>query len=615
VTAAFLKVLAALVDAENDRKTSARNILRALSTHTRRTKVVELSSGTHRVPEELRRHTLQDVEGHQYSTNLDRNRYGSDDNYLSTVIRFNLEFLGLCPSTVDVEIIDSKNRGKGQLVSVGAAGCTCHGGGAPGGAAARVGRAPAAAFDPAPARGGSAYEERDAERARGPSLRERGSVLEEGAPSGSLFDALVIAATEDAEGVESGPADDGDADGRAPSRRASRLGKVSRPFDGRGPSGPEAKRPHLGWGSRRSADERSDSGTGAGGGTVALLREENLRLQMALRAMEEQARALAQRAADEATVRLEMQSLLGLLQGGDQAALQEVARLKVLLHEQEQAFAALQRHVVTLAGGGHPGGGLAPLGLLQALAGQQGALAGQLPGGGGDGLGVHPVFQLPGRLEEGNAGAAGAREMPERNGSNQNGEEGGEQASSEKSASQAQIKADGDGAGQESEGGEDNTRPVGAEPPAGPQLDVPPHPSERGPAPAAPDFLSMLPPGGLPSAMQLFAAHQQQGSLDALFAALSRGGAAPGAPAMGLGPLGDGVAHPPRGAGMPAKGEGGSGGGSAKGTSELDGAPEEGGDEEGTADVKVAGDPDAGVTDSPQVPPAAGAGRLTATPV
>lgn len=80
-------MLSALFEAEKQRKSGGRNILRALSTNTRRTKVVELSSGTHRVPDELKRHTLVDADGHQYSTNLDRNRYGSDDNYLSTVIR------------------------------------------------------------------------------------------------------------------------------------------------------------------------------------------------------------------------------------------------------------------------------------------------------------------------------------------------------------------------------------------------------------------------------------------------------------------------------------------------------------------------------------------------
>ena len=61
-----------------------------------------------RVPDELRRHSLSDGVGGQYSTNLDRNRYGQDDQYLSTVIRYDLEFLRLCPCLVDVEIVDAK---------------------------------------------------------------------------------------------------------------------------------------------------------------------------------------------------------------------------------------------------------------------------------------------------------------------------------------------------------------------------------------------------------------------------------------------------------------------------------------------------------------------------
>jgi hypothetical protein len=59
-------------------------LLQILSNNTRRTKVVELSTGTHRVPDELRKHYLSDGEGGQYSTNLDRNRYGNDDQYLFT---------------------------------------------------------------------------------------------------------------------------------------------------------------------------------------------------------------------------------------------------------------------------------------------------------------------------------------------------------------------------------------------------------------------------------------------------------------------------------------------------------------------------------------------------
>jgi hypothetical protein len=39
------------------------------------------------VPDELKKHYLSDHEGGQYSTNLDRNRYGNDDNYLFTGVQ------------------------------------------------------------------------------------------------------------------------------------------------------------------------------------------------------------------------------------------------------------------------------------------------------------------------------------------------------------------------------------------------------------------------------------------------------------------------------------------------------------------------------------------------
>ena len=109
VTTAFLQILAILNGVEVRRKQAPRNVLKLLSLHTRRTKVVELATGTHRVPEELRRHSLCDLDGNEYSTNLDRNRYGGDDNYLASVVRFNLEFLSLCPRLITVEIIDVRN--------------------------------------------------------------------------------------------------------------------------------------------------------------------------------------------------------------------------------------------------------------------------------------------------------------------------------------------------------------------------------------------------------------------------------------------------------------------------------------------------------------------------
>eukprot|EP00951_Prasinocladus_malaysianus_P005954 scaffold42093_cov37-Prasinocladus_malaysianus.AAC.1 len=125
VTTAFLQVLASLYEAESRREDSPRNILQILSTNTRRTKVVELSSGTHRVPDELRKHCLTDSDDSEYSTNLDRNRYGSDNQYLNTVIQFDLDFLGLCPALVDVEIIDAKNDDKTVLIQAERQACNC----------------------------------------------------------------------------------------------------------------------------------------------------------------------------------------------------------------------------------------------------------------------------------------------------------------------------------------------------------------------------------------------------------------------------------------------------------------------------------------------------------
>ena len=78
-----------------------------------------------RVPEELKKHSLSDGQGGQYSTNLDRNRYGSDDQYLSTVIRYDLEYLNLCPCLVDVEIIDAKLGSGTVMVSAGDQACVC----------------------------------------------------------------------------------------------------------------------------------------------------------------------------------------------------------------------------------------------------------------------------------------------------------------------------------------------------------------------------------------------------------------------------------------------------------------------------------------------------------
>ena len=53
------QVLKAIHTAEMHRLHGGRNILKLLSVNTRRTKVVAMSTGTHRVPDELRRHQVR----------------------------------------------------------------------------------------------------------------------------------------------------------------------------------------------------------------------------------------------------------------------------------------------------------------------------------------------------------------------------------------------------------------------------------------------------------------------------------------------------------------------------------------------------------------------------
>lgn len=79
-----------------------------------------------RVPEELKRHSIGDGEGGQYSTNLDRNRYGVDDQYLATVVRYNLDFLELCPLLVDITILDAKGGNVTTTVSAEPGSCRCN---------------------------------------------------------------------------------------------------------------------------------------------------------------------------------------------------------------------------------------------------------------------------------------------------------------------------------------------------------------------------------------------------------------------------------------------------------------------------------------------------------
>eukprot|EP00210_Caulerpa_lentillifera_P002126 g2040.t1 len=101
-----------------------RNILKILSQDTRHTKIVDIASGTHRVSDELKRHSMVDDEGKHYTTNLDRNRYGPDRQYMVTVIQHNLSVLGLCPCLVDVEVFDQKNN-KTNAFSADKQSCIC----------------------------------------------------------------------------------------------------------------------------------------------------------------------------------------------------------------------------------------------------------------------------------------------------------------------------------------------------------------------------------------------------------------------------------------------------------------------------------------------------------
>lgn len=152
VSSAFLQTMKAIQTAEKNRVDGRkRNALKLLSANTRKTKVVALSSlssssggdgsahtsndnenknkkgesnggggkgaggqreavlTTHRVPEDLKKHHLYESEdGVEYGTNLDRNRYGTDTDYLHTCIRYNVKSLKLCEKLVNIEIVDSK---------------------------------------------------------------------------------------------------------------------------------------------------------------------------------------------------------------------------------------------------------------------------------------------------------------------------------------------------------------------------------------------------------------------------------------------------------------------------------------------------------------------------
>ena len=120
VAAAFMEHTSFLAAADT------RNVLQLLGSDTRRSKVVALASGSHRVPEELRRFVLEDSCGASYSTNLDRNRYGTDTSFLATVVFRNLRTLGLCPCLASVEVLEAKRPGeRGAVTSVPISQCCC----------------------------------------------------------------------------------------------------------------------------------------------------------------------------------------------------------------------------------------------------------------------------------------------------------------------------------------------------------------------------------------------------------------------------------------------------------------------------------------------------------
>ena len=147
MSSAFLQIMSAIQTAEKNRKDGRRrNALKLLSKNTRKTKVVALSSSscssggdgsvqksnnkkkkggsnkgeaaggraeltTHRVlPEDLKKHDglYESEDGVEYGTNLDRNRYGTDTDYLHTCIKYNVASLNLCEKLVNIEIVDSK---------------------------------------------------------------------------------------------------------------------------------------------------------------------------------------------------------------------------------------------------------------------------------------------------------------------------------------------------------------------------------------------------------------------------------------------------------------------------------------------------------------------------
>ena len=106
VSSAFLQIMSAIQTAEKNRKDGRRrNALKLLSKNTRKTKVVALSSSSCSSGGDG---LYESEDGVEYGTNLDRNRYGTDTDYLHTCIKYNVASLNLCEKLVNIEIVDSK---------------------------------------------------------------------------------------------------------------------------------------------------------------------------------------------------------------------------------------------------------------------------------------------------------------------------------------------------------------------------------------------------------------------------------------------------------------------------------------------------------------------------
>ena len=106
VSTAFLQIMSAIQTAEKNRKDGRRrNALKLLSKNTRKTKVVALSSSSCSSGGDG---LYESEDGVEYGTNLDRNRYGTDTDYLHTCIKYNVASLNLCEKLVNIEIVDSK---------------------------------------------------------------------------------------------------------------------------------------------------------------------------------------------------------------------------------------------------------------------------------------------------------------------------------------------------------------------------------------------------------------------------------------------------------------------------------------------------------------------------